>query len=56
MREDKYIIIGDKKIDDLRKKIWVTIFKNRENLSDCDVSMVLGIVQYELIHHSDEKN
>jgi len=51
-----YFIVMDKKIDDLRRKIWSTIFKERGDLSDCDVAMVLGIIQYELIHHSDEKS
>lgn len=53
--EDDFFLVMDKKIDNLRKKIWSTIFKERGDLSDCDVSMTLGIVQYELIHHSDEK-
>ena len=44
----------DKQIHQLRKEIWKTIFKERKDLSDADVSMALGIVQYELIHHSDE--
>jgi hypothetical protein len=51
---DQYVIVMDKKIDDLRRKIWKTIFKERKDLSDCDVAMALGIVQYELIHHSGE--
>ena len=53
IKEDKYYIVMDKKIDTLRKKIWSTIFKERADLSDCDIAMALGIVQYELIHHSD---
>ena len=52
----KYIVVMDEKIDYLRRKIWSTIFKEKGTLSDCDISLVLGIVQYELIHHSDEKN
>jgi len=55
IKEDNYTIVMDKKIDTLRKKIWSIIFKEHEDLSDCDVVMALGIVQYELIHHSDEK-
>lgn len=51
---EDYLLIMDKKINDLRKKIWVTIFRERGDLSDCDVAMALGMVQYELIHHSDE--
>ena len=53
-KEDYFFIKMDKKIHELRKKIWKTIFKERKDLSDADVSMALGIVQYELIHHSDE--
>ena len=56
VRENQYFIVMDKKIDELRRKIWSTIFKERKDLSDCDVTMVLGIVQYELIHHSDEQS
>jgi len=55
VKENRYFIVMDKKIDDLRRKIWSTIFKERGDLSDCDVAMALGIIQYELIHHSDEK-
>ena len=54
IKENQYFIIMNKKIDDLRRKIWSTIFKERGDLSDCDVAMALGIVQYELIHHSHE--
>ncbi len=54
IKENQYFIIMNKKIDDLRRKIWSIIFKERGNLSDCDVAMALGIVQYGLIHHSDE--
>ena len=35
------IILMDEKIPSLKR-----------NLSDCDVSMALGLVQYELIHHT----
>ena len=49
---DERIIIMDDKIFELRKEIWKTIFKNKGDLSDCDVAMALGIVQYELVHHT----
>ena len=55
VKENQYYIVMDKKIDDLRRKIWSTIFKERGDISDCDVAMALGIVQYELIHHSDDR-
>ena len=52
-KKDNMLIIGmDDAIDRLRKEIWKTIFKYKTNLSDCDVSMALGLVQYELIHHT----
>lgn len=52
-RKDNMLIIGmDDAIDQLRKEIWKTIFKHKGSLSDCDVSMALGLVQYELIHHT----
>ena len=47
------IIFMDDKIYELRKKIWNTIFKEKGDLSDCDVAMTLGIVQYELVHHTN---
>ena len=46
------VIRMDDKIFELRKAIWSTIFKEKGTLSDCDVAMALGIVQYELIHHT----
>jgi hypothetical protein len=52
IQEEEFHIIMDKKIDDLRRSIWRTIFKDKGSLSDCDVAMALGLVQYELIHHS----
>jgi hypothetical protein len=46
------IVLMDDKIYELRKKVWNTIFKEKGDLSDCDVAMALGLVQYELIHHT----
>lgn len=51
-RDDKLIIGMDIKIHHLRKEIWKTIFREKGDLSDCDIAMALGIVQYELIHHT----
>jgi len=51
-RDDKLTIGMDIKIDHLRKEIWKTIFREKGDLSDCDIAMALGIVQYELIHHT----
>jgi hypothetical protein len=44
----------DERIYKLRTKLWATIFKEKGSLSDCDIAMALGIVQYELIHHTSE--
>lgn len=53
MIEDGQLFMGmNEAIDKLRAKIWITIFKEKGELSDCDVAMALGIVQYELIHHT----
>jgi hypothetical protein len=52
VKENTWIIYMDDKIFQLRKEIWKTIFKERGDLSDCDVAMALGVVQYELIHHT----
>lgn len=54
VRGDRLIVTMDKKVDDLRKAIWRMIFKERKDLSYCDIAMALGLVQYELIHHSDQ--
>jgi len=55
VREDKYFILMDKKINNLRKAIWRAIHEGKGGLSDCDISMALGLVQYELIHHVDDQ-
>lgn len=54
VKDGKRIVIMDDAIYDLRRKIWKTIFTEKGTLSDCDVAMALGIVQYELIHHTRE--
>jgi hypothetical protein len=51
-KDNTRIIFMDEKIYELRKEIWKTIFKEKGNLSDCDIAMALGLVQYELIHHT----
>ena len=53
-KEGKFIIFMDEKIEKLRKEIWKTIFSNKKDLPYADIAMALGIVQYELLHHSDE--
>jgi len=53
-KEGKYILFMDEKIEKLRKEIWKTIFSNKKDLPYADIAMALGIVQYELLHHSDE--
>ena len=47
----KRFIVMDEEIYKLRQKIWNIIFKEKGNLSRCDISIALGIIQYELIHH-----
>ena len=48
----KRIITMDDEIYQLRKEIWKTIFAHKKDLSDCDIAMALGLVQYELVHHT----
>jgi len=55
LKNSTRFLLMDDKIYQLRAKIRRVIFQERGDLSDCDVAMALGIVQYELIHHSDEK-
>lgn len=58
-KEKNLLVIGmDEKVDQLRKSIWQTIFaeNSKLKLSPCDVSIVLGLVQYELIHHLEVKD
>jgi hypothetical protein len=52
--DEELIIYMDRNIEDLRKVIWKTIFAFRKenSISECDVAMALGIIQYELIHHT----
>ena len=50
--DNELILTMDFKIEELRKAIWNTIHKENRGLSDCDISMVLGIINYELIHHT----
>lgn len=52
LRDGTGVVLMDDKIHELRKKIWRTIFQEKGDLSDCDVAMALGLVQYELIHHT----
>jgi len=56
--EDQYLLTMDSKINTLRKEIWKTIFKTNKELgmSDCDIALALGMVTYELLHHSDPKD
>lgn len=54
-KETDYILIMDNRINLLRKETWKIIFKEKGNLSWCDIAMTLGMVQYELVHHIDEK-
>ena len=58
-KEKNLLVIGmDEKVDQLRKSIWRTIFaeNSKLKLSPCDISMVLGLVQYELVHHLEAKD
>jgi len=54
VEEDKLFMIMDGEIDKLRKEIWKIIFKIKGKMPDCDVAMTLGLVQYELIHHTKQ--
>lgn len=53
LKDNKRIIVMDDEIYQLRKEIWKTIFAHKKDLSDCDVTMALGLVQYELVHHTE---
>jgi len=56
VKDGAYRVFMDVKIDSLRREIWKTIHAKGFDdlkLSDCDVAMALGIVVYELIHHTD---
>jgi hypothetical protein len=56
IEKDYLIIVMDKKIDDLRREIWKTIFRVKGELPDCDIAMTLGLIQYELMHHRREND
>lgn len=58
-KDENLLIIGmNEKVDQLKKSILSTIFaeNSKLGLSPCDVSMVLGLVQYELVHHLKPKD
>ena len=55
INDGKLLIVADEYIDTVRKDIWGVIHKHSGKISKSDISMVLGLVQYELIHH-DEKD
>lgn len=52
-RTDKeLVVVMDREIDEVRKAIWRAIHSfDDAGISDCDVAIALGLVQYELIHH-----
>ena len=52
LNENFYLLCMDKSVDYLRKAIWCAIHANKGCLSDCDISMAISLVQYELIHHT----
>ena len=52
LKDDKLIIRMDNEIDRLRREIWKAIFATKNDMSDCDVAMALGLVMYELVHHT----
>jgi len=51
-KDNMLIVVMDDTVDRLRREIWKTIFKHKRSLSDYDVCMALGLVQYELINHT----
>lgn len=55
IREEEIILVMSNQIEHLRKAIWRMIHTNKYDLSDCDMFMAFRIVNYELIHHSDER-
>lgn len=54
VHNDEYYFRADAEVDELREAIWSAVHQEKGSLSWSDVSFALGIVQYELMHHSDE--
>jgi|GEM_PF-3757979 hypothetical protein len=50
----EYILHMDIELDNLRKAIWRTIHQFDNTTTYADKSMVLGMIQYELLHHASE--
>jgi hypothetical protein len=48
------IVHMDVELENLRKSLWKTLHQFDNTVTYADKSMVLGIVQYELLHHADE--
>ena len=54
VHDGKLIIAMDEENDELRKALWNTIHEFSGKVKKADVGMVLGIVQYELLHHNEK--
>jgi len=52
--DDEYLLNSDSQVDKLRSAVWSTIHEEKGELPWADVAFTLGVVQYELMHHSDE--
>lgn len=55
IKDGRYGFVMDEIVNELRKDIWKIIFQYKGKIPYADIGMALGIVQYELLHHSDEE-
>ncbi len=52
--KNELIVHMDIEVENLRKSIWKTLHQFDKIVTYADKTIVLGIVQYELLHYADE--
>lgn len=55
LRTTELVLHMDIELENLRKAVWRTIHQFDKTVAYADKSIVLGIVQYELLHHADSE-
>lgn len=54
VKDGMLIIMMDEENAELKKALWKTIHQFSGKVKKADVGVVLGIVQYELLHHNEK--
>lgn len=53
IKDGKYVIEADEYLKTFKTEMWKEIHRHSGKITKSDVSLVLGILQYELIHHDE---